>query len=169
MTKTDLSATATGLPTRRTLLAALPAVGFAPAAAAAGLPDLDPEVAKFAGAEERIRQFAEWFDLEVPPIEYDPEDVAGGPLLTDELFAWISDNGASFDWIFCGDAKGMATAFRRSEKNERRARETLEHLTPEETRGLNLAMSATIERGVPIKEALAIFDEVAGARVGVTA
>ena len=34
-------------------------------------------------------------------------------------------------------------------------------LTDGEKRGLTLAMKATLDRGVPIKEALAIFDEVA--------
>ena len=96
--------------TRRSLLAALPAVGLAPAAAVAGLPET--EAAEAASTESRIRQFAEWFHLEVPSLVFEPNKPEQ-PILTDELFAWINDNGASFDWIFFGDAHGIAATFRK--------------------------------------------------------
>lgn len=72
-----------------------------------GLPKHD-----IATCEGRIAQFCEWFDLPLPDFKFDPEEPTA-ILLTDDLVQWTYDAGASFDWIFVGSAKAMASDFRK--------------------------------------------------------
>lgn len=57
----------------------------------------------------RITEWCEWFDIAPPKLKTRKGEV----YLTDELHAWMMAAGASFDWIFRGDAKAMAAAYRR--------------------------------------------------------
>ena len=55
----------------------------------------------------------------------------------------------------------LSASRRRTDKNVEEFLDLTKEFTDGEKRGLTLAMKATLDRGVPIKEALAIFDEVA--------
>ena len=63
-------------------------------------------------AEGRIAQWCEWFEAP-PKLEYGDEPDEDEIELTDESFQWMNESGASFDWIFLGDANGMAHAFKK--------------------------------------------------------
>jgi len=97
---------------RRAMLAAIPATAALPAAAmvTSSLPaDLSAENGVGGThSEQRIRQFCEWFDLEMPVLEYEDGDIA----VTEELIEWVREAGVSLDWVFCGDVKSMAIAYR---------------------------------------------------------
>ena len=71
----------------------------------------DPRILSLRG---RIELFSEWFDLTPPEIRYEEgqEERDGGILMTDEIFAWMRKEGAAFDWIISGDAKGICELMR---------------------------------------------------------
>lgn len=56
---------------------------------------------------ERIVTLADWLGLEPAAFTYDPEDVAGGPLLTDALLDWLRSAGRpGADWALSGTPEG---------------------------------------------------------------
>jgi hypothetical protein len=73
--------------------------------AAIGLPD-DVTVE---GARSRLAQFCARFDVEPPKLRIR----AGRVAMTTELLTWFRAEGASLDWILCGDPMGMAATYRK--------------------------------------------------------
>ena len=94
-------------------------------------------------ATTRIRQFAEWMEQDVPPLQYDEQ---GDILLSDDLFAWLSDNGACYDWVFAGDPKAMALVFSEKRKSENTFHKAYASFD-ERGRGLFLDMLRNIASG----------------------
>lgn len=103
--------------------------------------------------EARIAQFAEWFDLELPALEYEE----GSVLLTDTLLQWCNDSGVSLDWIFCGDPKGMAIAYRAEFERQRPFRDILRGFDRTEQRFLADALEADHAGTASLQDALATF------------
>lgn len=71
----------------------------------------------------RIAELSEWFGIE--PVKLKVRK--GSIYFTDDLFVWCDDNGVSLDWIYAGEPRGMAAAYR-----EKYAR------TPEQREFINL-------------------------------
>lgn len=102
---------------------------------------------------ERITQWCEWFDLEMPALRKSN----GGILLTNELMDWMRMSGASFDWIFSGDAKGMAIAYREKHKGQENALKLFSGLDEIEQKILVQALEAG--RGVEGEAFQLILDQ----------
>lgn len=101
--------------------------------------------------KDRIRQWCEWFDLPVPKVKTRKDKV----YLTDELYAWMNDAGANFDWIFCGDMKGMASSYRKEIKGQRRFMRAVKQLDENESRILQVCMQSTVDGAATIDDAIA--------------
>lgn len=100
---------------------------------------------------ERIATAAQWLDLLHPAITYDPEDVAGGPLLTDELVAWLQDAGRGvMAWVQSGTPEGCtveaAQADHRTWRQEQRFLKVLEGFGP---RALGFIREAMVKGARP--------------------
>lgn len=80
------------------------------------LPGTETRMSDAAVIRARIVQHCEWFGTPQPKLKIR----SGKIYLTDELHDWMRESGASFDWIFCGDAQGMASEFRKSCEDQRR-------------------------------------------------
>lgn len=65
--------------------------------------DTSPEAVR-----ARIAEFCEWFGVE--PVKLKVRK--GAIYFTDELMNWLQVSGASLDWIYAGEVKGMAATFR---------------------------------------------------------
>jgi hypothetical protein len=72
----------------------------------------------------RIADFCEWFDVE--PVKLKVRN--GAVYMVDELLAWCRDNGASLDWIICGEAKAMSRIYREKYLRTPLERELMDHL-----------------------------------------
>lgn len=94
-------------------------------------------------ATARIRQFAKWSEQEPPALEYDEQ---GDILLTNGLFAWISETGACCNWLFSGDAQSMALAYAEKRKSENTFHKAYASFD-ERGRGLFLDMLRNIASG----------------------
>ncbi len=112
-------------------------------AAATGLPD-DKTFAQATG-RDRIEQFCGWFELDLPKLRYRKDY----PVMNDALRDWLDESGASLDWIWAGDAKCMAAAYRRAHQNKKEFQEALV--------ALNFAMRLTINHELNFDDALAAF------------
>ncbi|MFN4160110.1 MAG: hypothetical protein ACK4GO_17180 [Gemmobacter sp.] len=77
----------------------------------------------------RIAQFCEWFGVE--PVKLKVRK--GAVYLTDDLTRWCGDEGASLDWLFCGDLKGMAAAYRKEHAETAKLRSALRRLDDAES------------------------------------
>lgn len=85
----------------------------------------------------RIADFCRWFGLEAPDLK-----VEHGDIVADEAFwAWMRASGASWDWIVCGDAHGMAARFRDASLQEAQFRALLDQFEPGEVAELNAALA----------------------------
>lgn len=56
----------------------------------------------------RIAQFCDWFEIVPPKLTIRH----GKIILTEQLLTWCRDSGASLDWIFAGEVRGMAQGWR---------------------------------------------------------
>lgn len=56
----------------------------------------------------RTDRFCRWFDVPPPKLKVRKDKV----YMTDELFVWCREHGASLDWIVVGDASAMAAMLR---------------------------------------------------------
>lgn len=101
----------------------------------------------------RIAEWCEWFDLDMPSLR----TRKGQILLTDPLADWLKSSGASYDWIFLGDAKGLAIGYR----NEHTKAEPIVRLTaaldPVEQNMLLTALRLVGSGEVSIDDAMQTF------------
>jgi hypothetical protein len=65
--------------------------------------DISPEAVR-----ARMAEFCDWFGEE--PIKLKVR--AGSVYMTDDLLEWLTDTGASIDWICLGEVRGMASTYR---------------------------------------------------------
>jgi hypothetical protein len=105
----------------------------------------------------RLYEVAKWLNLEEPPISYDEED--GGILLDDALLAWCNAGAVSLDWVFCGDAKLMALAYKEKFERERRFYDIVRGFDMTEQRLLLEALESHRAGAVSLEDALAAFKE----------
>jgi hypothetical protein len=101
--------------------------------------------------EHRISAWCEWFGLDELKLKRNRK---GQVLLNDDLVAWLYASGTSFDWIVVGDARGMAAAFRKSERDLRQFEDVLKRFDDTEQQLLLDALKASQEDGIPMEEAL---------------
>ena len=87
-----------------------------------------PERESGALAEARLREFCEWFDLEMPALR----KRQGKLYMTDELLQFCEREGASLDWLICGDAKVMAAVARRVWREENQVKELISNFDEKE-------------------------------------
>ncbi|MCL6286243.1 hypothetical protein M3P21_22410, partial [Ruegeria sp. 2012CJ41-6] len=81
-------------------------------------------------------------------------DDDGSLLLTDNIVGWCREQGASIDWIICGDPKGMAAIFRKDCEEFRPIKKELKELGPEQLRAVTVAMKAYIVGVAPLEQAM---------------
>ncbi len=104
--------------------------------------------------EERIAAFCEWCSVELPRVVYDEDEgPAGGPLLTDELWACFESSSAPFDWIVGGDPRSMMDPYRREQAKQHKLRDVLAKFDDEERQLLEEALSQH-QVGTPIEVVL---------------
>lgn len=94
-------------------------------------------------AAERVAQFCEWFDLEVPKLRR----MNGQLIWNDDFHNWMTESGASFDWIVLGDARSMAATARRVYLQEREVMEICRQLDATERSLLLEAIQAAGGKG----------------------
>ncbi len=75
-----------------------------PSNSKASLPALKGKSKDVKSAAERLGEFAEITKTKLPPLELDAK---GKVELTEELYDYMTHEGASFDWIFRGDLSAM--------------------------------------------------------------
>lgn len=105
--------------------------------------------------KERVRQWCDWFDLPMPKVRVRNSSV----YLTDELYAWMSDAGASYDWIFCGKMHEMACSYRKAALSERSFMKTVRHLDENESRILEVYMRSTLDGTATVDDAVAAMTQ----------
>lgn len=105
---------------------------------------------------KRIALFAKWFDLEAPEIETNDE---GKILLSDDLYNFISTEGASFDWIFLGAVKGMVHSHRQECKSSKKLQKTIGALDDVEIQYLLKAFRFNDEGLASFEDALSVCKE----------
>ncbi len=106
---------------------------------------------ELAAVEHRIDAYCHWFSCKSPELAYGDE----GELLLDEgIVDWCTDQGASIDWIICGDPFGMAAEFRKSQKDEHQFSENLKLLDDQEIRAIEIGMNAYIEGLAPMEQTI---------------
>ncbi len=108
-------------------------------------------VKELAAVEHRIDAFCHWFDCEHPKLSYDKAGVLN---LDDGIVDWCHDQGASIDWIICGDPLGIAATFRNSCETLRPIKEDLDALNPEELRTIEISMKAYIKGIAPLEQTI---------------
>lgn len=101
--------------------------------------------------KDRIRQWCEWFDLPMPKVR----SRKGSVYLTDELYSWMIEAGANFDWIFCGKMNGMAESYRKSALGQRSFLRATRHLDENESRILQVCMKSTANGTATVDDAIA--------------
>ncbi|WP_372572681.1 hypothetical protein [Ruegeria jejuensis] len=101
--------------------------------------------------DHRIDAFCDWNDCEPPELSFDED---GSLLMTENIVDWCREQGASIDWIFCGDPKGMAAAFRKNSEEFRPIKKELEELNPEQLRTVTVAMKAYIAGIAPLEQTM---------------
>ena len=101
--------------------------------------------------EGRISAWCAWFDLEEPTLKRNRKREV---LLNDGLLIWAAASGCSLDWIFTGEVRGMAVAFRKSALERKRFEDVFGQFDETEQRLLVDALKAHQEGGVPFEEAL---------------
>ncbi len=111
------------------------------------------EAMKAEAVRARIAQFCDWFEVQPPKLK----TRMGKVYLTDELAAWLDDTGASYDWIFLGDAKGMSAAYRNYHIGTRETLKAVQGFDAVEKQALITALRLVVAKQVPIEEALAAF------------
>ena len=109
--------------------------------------------------EIRIATFAKWFDIDPPSIECDPDDPEGGPLLTNELYPWLIDQDASFDWVFIGDPKGMAIEYRKQQLDKSGLMKSFDRLDETEQKMFVIAVRSFVDGLVPLEQALGLVEK----------
>lgn len=70
----------------------------------------------------RIAELCEWFGA--PPVNLKVRK--GVVIFTDELATWCSTEGISFDWLFLGEPKALALAYREKHGRTPEEREWLQ-------------------------------------------
>ncbi|MCL6283609.1 hypothetical protein M3P21_08665 [Ruegeria sp. 2012CJ41-6] len=101
--------------------------------------------------DHRIDAFCDWNDCEPPELSFDDD---GSLILTDNIIDWCREQGASIDWVFCGDPKGMAAAFRKSCEDFRPIKKELKEMNPEQLRTVTVAMKAYIAGIAPLEQTM---------------
>lgn len=148
---------------RRHVLQGAAMLAVTPVAALGGVPvfDVAEDLAPVPlhPLAKRIATAAEWLDLAPPALTYDPEDVAGGPLLTDDLVDWMRETGRPMmRWLLQADPVGYtreaALADRKKWRQEQRFLDAISHLDETETRLLLDAMKRGQSGEVPFEAAL---------------
>ncbi len=90
--------------------------------------------------------------------------VRGGSVyLTDDLCAWVSENGASLGWIVYDKGKAMAGAYREVLRARAGLLVLLSRSDTDETRHLIACLGARSACEVTVEEAVARFRERVGA------
>ncbi|MDO5643879.1 MAG: hypothetical protein Q4G26_16015 [Paracoccus sp. (in: a-proteobacteria)] len=102
--------------------------------------------------QERIDQFAAWFDIEPLKLDCDDPD-------SDVVLDWCLAVHASIDWIICGDPKVMAASYRQKLQNEQRFADSTKEMSATELQAMLFAMravadgKATAEQAFPMMAA----------------
>jgi hypothetical protein len=107
----------------------------------------------------RIATLGDWLDLPPPALTYDPEDLAGGPLVTDELVDWMRACGRkAMAWVLGDGPHGYTRERAQADcakcRQEQRFAEVIRHLDDTETRLLLDAMQRGQSGEVPFEVAL---------------
>ncbi|MFA3915948.1 hypothetical protein [Ruegeria hyattellae] len=101
--------------------------------------------------EHRIDAFCDWNDCEPPDLSFDDD---GSLLLTDNIVGWCREQGASIDWIVCGDPKGMVRTYRKACEEFRPVKENLKELDPEQMRVFTVSIKAYIAGLAPLEQTI---------------
>ena len=119
----------------------------------AGAAKTDLEIARqnTAAIKTRLAQFCAWFELTPPRLKV----ARTGVCRTDELAVWVQSVGISWDWLFLGDAHGMAQAFRRANSPVAEARKLVAAMTDEQLRLSQIAARAYVDGVVTFDDAMA--------------
>ncbi|MEY8827668.1 hypothetical protein AB9K34_04495 [Sedimentitalea sp. XS_ASV28] len=117
---------------------------------------ITPDADKWLSCEQRIAQLAEWFEIDAPNIQHDPEE-PGVVLATEELLTWLKNEGACMNWVFANDLRTMALTYRKDRIREQEDVKTLTRMDEVEKNLLVLALRARLEQGVPLDQALDAF------------
>lgn len=59
------------------------------------------------GVRDRLSLFAEWTGAPLFPADQVVEECDGGDTFTASFLRYCSDNGASLDWLWLGDERGL--------------------------------------------------------------
>lgn len=68
------------------------------------------------GVRDRLALFAEWTGAPLFPADQVVEECDGGQTFTTGFLRYCSDNGASIDWLWLGDERGLVVGFHRNAK-----------------------------------------------------
>jgi hypothetical protein len=95
------------------------------------------------------------FDLTPPALTYDEADRAGGPLLTDDLLAWLQRPDVPMRWLFnSDDTPGDPLAQATAERRQREFLEIISRFDDEEVRLMVEAIEASQRGEMTLEEAL---------------
>ena len=81
----------------------------------------------------------------------------GSVYLTDELASWMDESSASFDWIFCGNPKGMAVVFHQAREAHKQAIPAIQAFDETEKKMMLAALLLIAENEVTLEDAMGAF------------
>lgn len=108
-------------------------------------------------AQSRMDWFAAHFEVKPAALELNEQ---GDVILTDELLEFCDREGVSLDWIILGDVAGLVAAHREKYRQEREFVQLMKPLSDGEKNALTIVLKMTMEDGVDIKEALAVWRDI---------
>lgn len=94
------------------------------------------------GAKTRLAQFCACFKVEPPKLR----TRSGRVVMTTDLLAWFHSEGASIDWILCGDPMSMASVYRDKHKFAADVMRAMSTYTTEETYIVMTALEQATDR-----------------------
>ena len=113
----------------------------------------EPHRVDTAATKARIAQWCEWFALQPPKLK-----VRKGQIyLTPELTTWADAADISLDWLFMGDVRVMASAYRREREAERQSLALVRSFDAPEQRMLAAALKSVADGLVTNEDASAAF------------
>lgn len=116
-----------------------------------GLPTYEVETAD--AIKARIAQWCDWFSLDAPKVR----TRLGSVYLTDQLANWMDESSASFDWIFCGNPKGMAVVFHQAMEANKQAIPAIQAFDETEKKMMLAALLLIAQNEVTLEDSMGAF------------
>ncbi len=112
---------------------------------------------EFGTFAERLEHACMLFEIAPPALEYEGDS----PEITTPLMTWLKTHAIDMDWLFAGSPSGILKRETERRKSEGKFVEHCEKMEPEVRDGFLVLMQAVIWHDLPMKEAHAVFAQVA--------